>query len=274
MKFFSFFLLGLVLAMPLLGCASRPVMVAATASIPAPVGPAPEQNTLLAKLAAQEKAIRSVESGSMLEVFYQGRHERLDLNFIVEKPTKATFELTGPTGMLAALTSDGREFRYYDIRNGHYVFGPLGPKSLSVILPWTVRAEELIPLLCATPLGVEGPSGAPIWDTKEGRWKIERKSAKGGWAQTLWFDEEGHLMRAEVWGPELKPRYTVTYLNWRKVGSEGLEFPVFIKLHHVESDAKLNLRLRGEPVLNAAHDPEFFRLPFKEGIPKDYVPAE
>ncbi len=237
---------------------------------PAPIG----AKELLTKLHKRGGQIHSVEADSKFEFFHEGRHERAELIWVVRKPGDATFELTGPTGMLGIWTNTRDEFRYFDIREKRVLFGPVTSKAMRDVLRWTILPTELVPLLCATPIILPGGATRPVYDPETKHYRFSILATDQGLKQIFWFDREGELYRIRVVQEDKSVRYQVTYLNWQVRGEEQLAFPGYIKVEHPQSETVLTLTLRSKPTLNGTIDPQTFQLPFPDGIPRMYIPGE
>jgi len=236
----------------------------------------PDVEAWFASLAARSRAVRAVEAEGKIEyIDEKGRHDRGRLLWTVERPDRAAFEVLGPTGLVAAATIDGLEFRYFDARTRRLLFGPATAKTLRAHLPWPIGPEELVPLLLGTPAIRQGVREDAIFDDETKRWQVATADPQGQWRQTIWFDGDGRLYRVRLITPEPGPRFEATFLGWKSFGSEGIAYPGFVKIQQFGGEAKVTLKLSGRPpAFNKIYSPSTFRLPFPEGAPARRIESE
>ena len=246
-------------------------------------GPAPDPEKALNDLRDLSVAIRSVEADGKVELFEGGqgdgglgllkkdRHERGELIWVVQKPSSATFELNGPTGLIALATLDGKEFRYYNPHEKRAMQGPVTSERLRSVLPLAITPEELAPILCGTPLLFSGPHGKMKFDEKVRRWRLIVKEKGTDRLQVLWFEPKGLLYRVRVLDSKRSVRYEATFLAWERHEKTGLPYPSFIKIEQPKTNSKITLKLHGEPSINGTIDPGVFKLPFPKDTPVEQV---
>jgi len=229
----------------------------------------PELKDLYNSLKNHAQTVHTVQADGKIEYKKQGkdaRHDRGSFTWVVKKPKQATFEITGPTGLLAVVGIGEEEFRYYDAREQRLFFGPVEGDALERVLPWGISPKDLIPLLCASPRLIKADSSAIEYDKKVKRWRLILHNSRSDKIQLLWFNADLTLYRSKL----LRRKYTywdVTYLGWERRDESGINFPGYIKLQHPATKTTITLKAHGDPDINKQIDDSVFLLNFPESIP-------
>lgn len=229
----------------------------------------PETEDLIALLKNRSQIIQTVQADGKIEYKKKGkdgRHDRGSFTWVIEKPANATFEITGPTGLLAVVGINEEEFRYFDARGQKLYFGPVEPETLGRVLPWGIMPADLVPLLCASPKLINYNGSAIEFDKSTKRWRLILHDSRTDKIQVFWFNDDKTVYKSKL----IRRKHVfweVTYLDWDKRGEYQIEFPAYIKLEHPSSRTTITLRAHGDMDLNKKIDDSVFKLNFPDTIP-------
>lgn len=212
------------------------------------------------RLAARAAALHSLEGEFKLDYSESLAHERADLYLAVSRPGNLTLELSGPLGLIAAATSNDRNFVFFDARKKQGYVGPVEIETISRLLPISIAPKDLVPLLLAapTPLG-QATSTELAADRKVGLWRLSFVDEAHGLVQHAWFSADGRLARIRL-TEKGHLIYDVSYLAYGDA-SGPTAYPHLIKLRSgARPKAEVKLSLRGEATLNTELPAERFEL--------------
>lgn len=164
--------------------------VTAGCGIPPPKSQFPTADDAFNRMKAEYACVNGVQGQAKIDNLSKQGRVRGDVYILVQNPDRVRFEVVSPFGpTIFLLTSDGKEFRFLDIKNKQFVFGPPKACNLARMTQVPVPAHALVSLLRGeAPLVTHTPEQARIaWDTDLGLYKLLVDSKNGAL-------EEVHLM--------------------------------------------------------------------------------
>ena len=148
--------LGAVLA---LGCGSPP-----------PASQFPNAQAALDRMRATTSCSRALTSDAKIDYFGEAGRIRGSLLYVVAVPDKLRLDVVSPFGAtISTLTSDGRDFNLFDLRQKQFLRGPANACNLGRFTHVPVPPAALVQLLRGeAPVLVHSPGAASIaWESGE-----------------------------------------------------------------------------------------------------------
>jgi outer membrane lipoprotein-sorting protein len=165
-------------------------LLAGCPSMAPPRSQFPTADDAFGRMKAEYACVNGVQGQAKIDNLSKQGRVRGDVYILVQNPDKVRFEVVSPFGpMIFLLTSDGKEFRYLDVKNKQFVYGPPKACNLARMTQVPVPGHALVSLLRGeAPLLTHTPEQASIsWDTDLGLYKLFVDSKHGA-------REEVHLM--------------------------------------------------------------------------------
>jgi hypothetical protein len=150
----------------LLGAVSF-VMAAACNSVSPPPSRFPDAESALARMRASQACSRGVSMDSKLDYFGEGGRVRGSVLGIASMPDRIRFDVFSPFGAtLSTLTSDGRRFSLYDLREKVFLYGPANACNLQRFTRVPLPPHAFVELLRGVaPVLVHAPGSATLsWE--------------------------------------------------------------------------------------------------------------
>jgi len=141
------------------GCASRP-----------PASQFPNAQAALDRMRATTSCSRALTSDAKIDYFGEAGRIRGSLLYVVAVPDKLRLDVVSPFGAtVSTVTSDGRNFAYFDLRQKQFLRGPANACNLGRFTHVPVPPGALVQLLRGeAPVLVHTPTSASIaWESGE-----------------------------------------------------------------------------------------------------------
>lgn len=197
----------------------------------------------------------------------------------LERPSRVRFDVMGPMGPAAVLTSDGETFQLSDLREGVFTQGPTCPQNLARLLGISVDAEDVLRLLTGdTPL-IE--AAEQHMECRGGFYVVTLVGADGD-TQELFFsvgeadrdvpaDEQRlTLRRSTVRRSDGTKRWEATYDGHVEV--DGLSFPTEIRFIDEVHGADTSVRVKSIALNPDIPDDAFEQAP-RPGMSVELAPC-
>ena len=142
-----------------------------------PASQFPDAESLLAHLREQQKCSRGVAGEGKLDYFGKEGRVRGSVLFMTSSPDRVRVDVVSPFGAtISTLTSDGRDFSLYDLRQKVFLMGPANACNLARFTHVPMPPHALVSLLRGEPpVLVHGPEQASLgWES--GRYVIRIQS--------------------------------------------------------------------------------------------------
>lgn len=148
-RLLSFLLLGLVSA----GCSKSP-----------PPSQFPNAAAALDRMKATYACARGVQGDGKLDHMNEAGRIRGDVMLMAADPARVRFDVISQFGVtLATLTSDGKKFSFFDMKNGSFLEGPPEPCNIARLTQVRMPAHALVRLMRGeAPLLVHQPQDATL----------------------------------------------------------------------------------------------------------------
>lgn len=230
--------------------------------------------TLIAKLEARSKAIRSFRA--LAEMRYVGEREKLAITevVVVERPDRLRIEMMSAFGVALQIATDGEHLRAYHRGDRIFYHGRATMENLARFTRLELAVHDIADLLIGIP-PVRERAGQPslAFEPPQGLWRVSSKLADGG-TQTLWFEPEGLLaVRATEVDREGNTKYVATYADYTTVSD--VDVPARVRFELPGQGAQIELRY-SDPSLNAKLEPGLFSFDPPAGskiVDLDTLPA-
>ncbi len=152
-------LVSALLALTAVGCAAPP-----------PASQFPNAQAALDRMRATTACSRSLKSDAKIDYFGEAGRIRGSLLYVVAVPDKLRLDIVSPFGAtVSTVTSDGKEFALFDLRQKQFLRGPANACNLARFTHVPVPPAALVQLLRGeAPVLVHAPSAASIaWESGE-----------------------------------------------------------------------------------------------------------
>ena len=146
-----------------------------------PASQFPDAQSAIARMRAVQSCSRGVRADAKLDYFEKGHRVRGSILYKAMLPEKLRFDVYSPFGvMLSTLTSDGKDFALYDLRQKQFLRGPANACNVARFTRVPLPPFVLVQLLRGeAPVLVHEPRAASIeWSawSKEYRIRIPSKN--------------------------------------------------------------------------------------------------
>ena len=219
--------IGLAVAGPVVGCgcahaplANRPY-------------PAPSTETLLAALAARQKAVSSMSARVRATSWLGGERVRATVNLLVMRDGHLRFEAeVSLQGTVATLATDGTAFALYDARKNELDRGPACPANVASLIRIPLLPAEVAAVLLGDarlPSAVAEGGFSVAWDPSRGADLLAVRDREGGDLQLFFRGQDpGRQLVAVVrTGPDGARRWQTAYDDFESPG--GVPEPKLIR---------------------------------------------
>jgi len=152
-------LLSVLLTALAVGCTARP-----------PASQFPNAQAALDRMRATSSCSRALTSDAKIDYFGEAGRIRGSLLYVVAAPDKLRLDVVSPFGAtVSTVTSDGRDFAYFDLRQKQFLRGPANACNLGRFTHVPVPPGALVQLLRGeAPVLVHTPTAATIaWESGE-----------------------------------------------------------------------------------------------------------
>lgn len=160
--------LALVLLGALAGCSRA-----------APPSRFPDAKSLLARLHDEQKCSRGLSGEGKIDYFGKEGRVRGSLLFMASSPEQVRLDVVSPFGAtVSTLTSDGRQFALYDLRQKLFLRGPANACNLAQFTHVPMPPHALVSLLRGEPpvLVHQPPQASLVWEG--GRYVVRIQSTR------------------------------------------------------------------------------------------------
>lgn len=148
----------------LTAAAALALLATAGCSVTPPRSQFPTGQAAIERMKATYDCARGVQGESTIDHFNDRGRLRGNMNMFAVDPERIRFDVISPFGViLATLTSDGREFTFFDMKNKIFYEGPPEPCNIGRLTQVQVPAGALVKLLRGeAPLLVHEPLSPTI----------------------------------------------------------------------------------------------------------------
>ena len=147
-----------------------PALLAFGCAAPPPASQFPSAQAALDRMRATTACSRALTSDAKLDYFGPQGRLRGSLLYVVAAPDKLRLDIVSPFGItVSTLTSDGKNFALFDLRQKQFLRGPANACNLARFTHVPVPPAALVQLLRGeAPVLVHSPAGATIaWESGE-----------------------------------------------------------------------------------------------------------
>ena len=245
-------LLSLLLCLPIVGCATFPVLP--------PETPPPE--FLMNQIWTHRQTLEGLKGLAQVKVTAAGKSFQAQEVLIARRPGWLRAESLGPLGTPQFyLVTDGHELSLYHPGENRYYRGRAIAQNLSLALPLALAPEEIVSLLLGAPLLIDYDVASLRRYEEEGLWTLELASTPRKERQILWIHPVSlRILRAEIYRPALSQR--LIFEDFRRI--QDFLFPQKIQFTSFEPAARLAVEYL-EVELNPHLTPQDFQLPVPRG---------
>jgi outer membrane lipoprotein-sorting protein len=144
--------------------------LALSCASPPPASQFPNAQAALDRMRATTACSRALTSDAKIDYFGQAGRIRGSLLYVVAVPDKLRFDVVSPFGAtVSTVTSDGRDFAFFDLRQKQFLRGPANACNLARFTQVPVPPAALVQLLRGeAPVLLHQPAGASIaWESGE-----------------------------------------------------------------------------------------------------------
>ncbi|HEY1532770.1 MAG TPA: hypothetical protein VGF76_02085, partial [Polyangiaceae bacterium] len=137
---------------------------------PPPASQFPNAQAALDRMRATTSCSRALTSDAKIDYFGQAGRIRGRLLYVVAVPDKLRLDIVSPFGAtVSTLTSDGRNFSLFDLRQKQFLHGPANACNLGKFTHVPMPPAALVQLLRGeAPVLVHAPSAATLsWESGE-----------------------------------------------------------------------------------------------------------
>lgn len=272
-----------VLAPQLCGCGA----------VPCPAYPQTHAADALALHRQTREHVHSLRAEARVDQRGKKRRIRGTVYMFVERPDKVRFDAMTQFGPAAVLTSDGQRFALTDLRENRYLTGPTCPSNIARLLGIPLSGAEVSRLLIGDTPRIEA-TNEHIECTGHGTYLVNLEGA-GGMRQQIELavakadrglppsEQHMRLVRSEVFGPNGRTRWRVTFSDYRLVadplstrkGGKPHSVAMPFEIHFLDPASSADVLVKVQHLdLNVTPPAGAFEQAPRPGIGLEYVPCQ
>jgi outer membrane lipoprotein-sorting protein len=233
------------------GCATLPALI-----------PIPSSQIILDQIQARRQTIQGLKGLANLKVSAKDKNFSTSQIFLVRQPAFLRAETLSPLGIPQLyFVTDGEKLNIYHVGENRFYIGPATAQYLSYIFPLSLKPEEVVPMLLASPPLIEYETASVRDDAEDRAWVLELISTARGEKESLWVHpKDFRVTQAEFQG--MGKSWRVKFSSFQK--DRDLHFPYQIEIIQAEEKVQISIEYR-EIEFNPVWESADFQLPVPAG---------